>query len=150
VNLRQSFYSQEVLRRSFQHAHIVKLNEQELQQVAALLRMGNGGEETLAKRLLTEFDLQLVCITRGGRGSVLVSEAETVTHEGFRVKVADAVGAGDAFTACLAHHYLRERSLEEISEAANRFAAWVATQRGATPPITAAQLQSILAGVALR
>ena len=77
----------------------------------------------------------------------MVSQTETVEHAGFRVKVEDAVGAGDAFTACLAHHYWRGCSLEETSEAANRFAAWVATQRGATPPITPNQLQNILAGV---
>ena len=147
VNLRQSFYDKEVLRRSFQHADIVKLNEEELVRVASLLGLGDGGEQALAKRLLTEFDLRLVCITRGDRGSVLVSQTETVEHAGFRVKVEDAVGAGDAFTACLAHHYWRGCSLEETSEAANRFAAWVATQRGATPPITPNQLQNILAGV---
>ncbi len=149
VNLRQSFYSHEILRRSFQHADIVKLNEEELLRVASLLGLGNGGDRALAKRLLDEFSLRLVCITRADRGSVLVSQAETVEHAGFRVKVEDAVGAGDAFTACLAHHYWRGCSLKETSEAANRFASWVATQRGATPPITPGQLQNILAGLAL-
>jgi len=149
VNLRQSFYSCEVLRRSFQHADIVKLNGEELIRVASLLGLGNGGEQALAKRLLAEFDLRLVCITRADRGSVLVSPSETVEHAGFRVKVEDAVGAGDAFTACLAHHYSRGCSLKETSEAANRFAAWVATQRGATPPIAPEQLQNILTGAAL-
>ena len=76
-----------------------------------------------------------------------MSEDQTIEHSGFRVKVADAIGAGDAFTACLAHHYLRGRSLEEISETANRFASWVATQTGATPPVSAGQLQDILSGV---
>ena len=150
VNLRQSFYNKDALTKSLRHAHIVKLNEQELFQVSSLLRLGAGSEGTLAKRLLNEFGLLLVCITRGARGSLLVGEDQTVEHRGFRVKVADAVGAGDAFTACLAHHYLRGRSLEEISESANRFASWVATQTGATPPIRASQLQDILNGVALR
>jgi fructokinase len=149
VNLRQSFYNRDVLRRSFQHAHIVKVNEQELPQVSFLLKLGIGSEETVAKRLLRECDLRLVCITRGARGSLLVDKDRTADHRGFRVKVTDAVGAGDAFTACLAHHYLRGHSLEEISEAANRFASWVATQTGATPRITINQLQSILNGVAL-
>jgi fructokinase len=150
VNLRQSFYNKDVLSKSFQRAHIVKLNERELFQVSSLLGLGPGSEETLAKRLLHECGLLLVCITRGARGSLLVAEDQTVEHNGFRVKVADAVGAGDAFTACLAHHYQRGRSLEEISESANRFASWVATQTGATPPISAGQLQDILSGVALR
>lgn len=149
ANLRQSFFHQDVLWKSFRHAQIVKLNEQELLQVSYLLKLGVGSDQALALRLLHECDLKLVCITRGARGSLLVSEDEIVEHNGFRVKVADAVGAGDAFTACLAHHYLRGHSLGEISEAANRFAAWVATQVGATPLIQRAQLQNILNGVVL-
>lgn len=149
VNLRHPFYSHDVLRKSFQHAHVVKLNEQELLQVSALLELGVGSEQALGQRLLRECGLRLVCVTRGARGSLLISEGKTVEHSGFRVKVADAVGAGDAFTACLVHHYLLGHSLEEISEAANRFAAWVATQTGATPLIQRTQLQSILSGVPL-
>lgn len=150
VNLRESFYSQGLLRRSFQHADIVKLNDQELLQVSCLFKLGVGRHETLAQRLLGLCDLQLVSITRGSRGSLLVTEKEAVEHNGLRVTVTDAVGAGDAFTACLAHHYLRGHSLQEISESANRFASWVATQRGAMPPISTEKLQSILSDAALR
>ena len=147
VNLRQAFYNQDVLRRCFKHADIVKLNEEELLQVSCLLQLGIGNDEMLAQRLLRVCDLRLVCITRGARGSLLVSQDQTVEHKGFRVTVADAVGAGDAFTACLAHHYVREHSLEEMSESANRFASWVATQAGATPAISADQLQNVLSGL---
>jgi fructokinase len=150
VNLRESFYNQGVLRRSFQHADILKLNDQELLQVSYLFHLGIGSQEMLARRLLRLCDLQLVSITRGSRGSLLVTKGEVVEHEGLRVRVADAVGAGDAFTACLAHHYVRGHSLQEISESANRFASWVATQTGATPLITSEKLQSILNGVAQR
>ena len=149
VNLRESFYTHGVLRRSFQYADIVKLNDQELLQVSYMFKLGIGTHEMLAQRLLHLCDLRLVCITRGSSGSLLVTEGEIVEHQGFRVTVADAVGAGDAFTACLAHHYLRGHSLQEISESANRFASWVATQRGATPPISTDKLQSILNDVAL-
>lgn len=147
VNLRQSFYNLELLRKSFRHAHILKLNEHELAEVSSLFKLGASSDETLAKRLLRECALQLVCVTRGARGSLLVSADQTVAHAGFQVKVADSVGAGDAFTACLAHEHLRGRSLEEISQAANRFASWVATQTGATPPISPTQLHNILTGV---
>ena len=146
VNLRQSFYNEEVLRKSFQYADIVKLNEHELIQVSLLFHLGAGTAEVIARRLLQNCDLKLVCITRADRGSLLVSREQAVEHGGFQVKVADAVGAGDAFTACLAHHYVRGNPLQRISEAANRFASWVATQRGATPPITSSQLQEILNG----
>jgi fructokinase len=147
INLRQSYYNGDVLWRSFQQADIAKLNEEELPQVSSLLNLGTGTEEILAKRLLKECSLRLACITRGDRGSLIVSDETAVEHQGFHVKVVDAVGAGDAFTACVAHHYMRGKPLQEISESANRFASWVATQRGATPTVTAEQLQNILSGV---
>jgi fructokinase len=150
VNLRQSFYSKDVLQRSLQHAHIVKVNDQELPKVSLLLGGGSGTEEAQARRLLEKYDLRLVCVTRGARGSLLVAEMESLAHVGFSVRVADAVGAGDAFTACLAHHYVRGRSLREINEYGNRFAAWVATQVGATPLIEGLQLQEIMNGISLR
>ena len=55
-----------------------------------------------------------------------------------------ALGAGDAFTACVAHYLFKGRPLEEISNAANSFAAWVATQIGATPAISPDRLKAIL------
>ncbi len=147
VNLRQSFYTLDVLHKSFRLADILKINDEELSQVTAAFKMGVGPEETLARKLLREFDLKVVCLTRGARGSLLVSGEQSVNHKGLRIKVADAVGAGDAFTACLVHHYLRGYSLEETSEFANRLASWVATQTGATPPITENQLQNLLGRV---
>ena len=149
VNLRQSFYNRDVLHRSLRHADIVKLNDQEFLEVSSLLTLGVGSEETLARRLLDYCSLRLVCITRGARGSLLVSEDKTVEHGGFSVKVADAIGAGDAFTACLAHYYLSGETLEDISRSANRFASWVATQIGATPLIHEPRLHDILNGIVL-
>lgn len=144
ANLRDPFYSAECLRRSFSYADVLKLNDQELVNIASLLGMSGGDDRELAEKLFHEFDLELICITRGARGSLLISEFEMVEHPGIRAEVADAIGAGDAFTACVAHYYLQGCRLEEISESANRFAAWVATQVGATPLISPAQLSEIL------
>jgi fructokinase len=148
VNLRQKYYSNGILERSLQYADILKLTDHELIHLTSLLGFKAHGEEGSARQLLQECDLKLVCVTRGSRGSLLVSYEETVDHPGIAVKVADAVGAGDAFTACLAHHLVRGRSLEEISEFANRLASWVATQVGATPSVDRLEVQSIIAGTA--
>jgi fructokinase len=96
---------------------------------------------------LQAYHLRLVCVTRGDRGSLLVADGKSATHPGFKIQVADAVGAGDAFTACLAHNLLRGATLEEINEEANRLAAWVATQVGATPSTRGRDLSVILAGI---
>jgi fructokinase len=144
ANLREMFFSADTLRRAFQYADIVKLNEQELFQVSSSLELGGGDEIEISRKLLSKFDLDLVCVTRGARGSLLISEHELITHHGVDAKVADAIGAGDAFTACVAHYYILGRPLQEISELANRFAAWVATQVGATPPVSKSQLAAIM------
>lgn len=145
VNLRQSFYTTEILRKLALKANIMKLTNQELRRVGSLFLLGSSDdEEGLAKWLQREFELELVCITRGDRGSLLVSENDVVEHTGLAVEVVDTVGAGDAFTACLAHLFMRGYPLREISESANRFAAWIVTQVGATPKVDRRQLQEIL------
>lgn len=149
VNLREKHYSNEILERSLRYANILKLTDHELLRLMSLLGFRARKEEECARQLLQEFDLKLVCVTRGSRGSVLVSHEKTVKHPGVAVKVVDSVGAGDAFTACVAHHLMRGRPLEEISESANRLAAWVATQFGATPSADRLEVQRIIAGPVL-
>jgi len=144
ANLREQFYNMETLRRCFQFANILKLNEQELLQVDSMFELGGGDSVELSKKLLRKFDLDLICVTRGARGSLIASEHELVEHRGIDAEVADAIGAGDAFTACVANYYIQGRPLSEISESANRFATWVATQVGATPPVSEAQLAKIM------
>jgi fructokinase len=144
VNLREPFYSRDIIVDSLRLSNIAKLNSDELAKVCYLLNIPGQSEQERSKRLLIEFDLQLVCITRGEAGSLLVSADQAVEHSGFRVTVADAVGAGDAFTACLAHHYIRGESLHKISQLANGFASWVATQTGATPAVPPEGLQRAL------
>jgi fructokinase len=133
VNLRHSFFTAEMLIESLRLATMVKLNSEELAMAARMLRLEEVKEEAVAQSLLRQFAIELVAVTRGAQGSLLVTERETVNHAGFQVQVADTIGAGDAFTATLAHCYLRRAPLKLASEAANRMGAWIATQAGATP-----------------
>jgi fructokinase len=147
VNLRQNFYTAEVLAQSMKLATIVKLNHEELPKIMRLIELENRGEQDSACRLLSSHSLKLVCITRGNGGSLLVSSDEHSEHPGFNVKVADTVGAGDAFTAALVHGYLRGTALAQINETANRVGAWVASQSGATPAPKASGLAQTLAEI---
>ncbi len=133
VNLRQDRYSPALLHDSFQRAHAVKLNDEELRTVCPLLDLGDAGLESMARRLLKAYELDLVCVTRGSEGSLLVTSSETVGHPGVPADVVDTIGAGDAFTAVLATGLLRGVPLARVSEAANRLGAWVASRTGAMP-----------------
>jgi fructokinase len=133
VNLRQSFYSAQILADSAKHADIIKLNHDELPIVVRSLGFPYHDESSAAQWLRHTFRIKLVCITRGARGSLLANEHGIHEHPGISVQVADTVGSGDAFTAALVYHYLRGGSLPTMNEAANRMGAWVASQTGATP-----------------
>ncbi|MFZ0340045.1 MAG: carbohydrate kinase [Terracidiphilus sp.] len=149
VNLREPFYSAEVVRESLELATVVKMNDAETPLVLDLLGLAvaeaSGPVETLstseylraaAERLLAEFpSLQLVAATRGSRGSLLVTRDEWDEHPGFPVKVADGIGAGDAFTAAMTHYLLRGASLATLNEAGNRWGGWMASQSGAMPAL---------------
>ena len=73
VNLRQNFYSAEVLSTSLKLATIVKLNHEELPRIMQLLESEHRTEELSAQRLIALYNLKLVCITRGNGGSLLTS-----------------------------------------------------------------------------
>jgi fructokinase len=133
ANLRQAFYSADVLTRSAEAATILKLNHEEIPILLQALGGPAGDALRSARWLCRRFALKLVCVTRGSSGSLLVSNSEHSEHSGFTVAVADTVGSGDAFTATLVHHYLRGSNLATANEAANRMGSWVASQRGATP-----------------
>ena len=143
VNLRQSYYSAQFLADSAKQADIIKLNHDELPIVMQLLGFPFHNEDSAAQWLRQTFHSKLVCITRGARGSLLVSEYATHEHSGIPVQVADTVGSGDAFTAALVYHYLRCNSLAAMNEAANRMGSWVAGQTGATPARDESRLELI-------
>jgi fructokinase len=147
ANLRQNFYDVEVLSKSMELANIVKLNHEELQKTMALIGMSYENDENSAKQLIGAFNLKLICITRGSEGSLLMTPNDRNSHPGFRVEIADTVGAGDAFTAALVHEYLLGESLADMNEMANRMGAWVASEVGATPALKPEGLEKTLAAI---
>lgn len=155
VNLRPPFFSGDVIRESMELATVIKMNDAEVPLVLALLGLpkmegglASGLLRLAAGRLLAEFpSLQMVAVTRGARGSLLVTRGEWHEHPGLSVKVADTVGAGDAFTAALVHYLLRGADLATLNEAGNRWGAWVASHPGAMPPFSDAVCAQIAAAI---
>jgi fructokinase len=147
VNLRQSFYSQEIISESMRLADIVKLNDDELPKIMSLGKLAHRDELSSAQKLLRQYDLKIICITRGGRGSLLVRGTDISEHPGFKVRVADTVGSGDAFAAGLVHEYLHGASLDLMNEVANLVGAWVASEVGAMPTPKRGALEDSLAEI---
>jgi fructokinase len=144
VNLRPPFYSSEVIQESLELATVMKMNDAEVPLVLGLLGLpaGDCDDPTAlrcgAQRLLGEFPtLRMVAITRGSNGSLLVTREGAIDHLGVPIKVADTIGAGDAFTAAMTTYLMRGADLATINEAGNRWGSWVASQVGAMPPLPA-------------
>ena len=136
VNLRQHFFSRDVIIRSLELSNVLKLNDEELTVIAELLSIPGGWDEVLIE-LLRRYSLRLVVLTRGADGSVLRSADQASVREGREVEVADTVGAGDAFTAAVAIGLLRGLDLDTIHLHAQRVAGFVCTQPGGTPDMPA-------------
>lgn len=141
INLRQDFYSREIIESSLRRANILKLSDEELPVLAAMFDLPGDASAQL-RRLRELFDLRLVAYTRGGSGSLLLTANETSDHLGLPTQVIDTVGAGDSFTATLCMGLLKNLPLAETNIRANRVAAFVCSQAGATPTLPDAIIES--------
>ncbi|MCF7853368.1 MAG: carbohydrate kinase [Candidatus Pacebacteria bacterium] len=137
VNVRQSFYSHDLIDTLLNSASVVKLNHDELPIVASLTECSRGDDTATIAALMSKYDLTAFAMTRGAHGSLLQVGNHRADHPGISGDVQDTVGAGDSFTAALASGLLRGDHPETINEHANRVAAYVVSQTGATPPLPA-------------
>ena len=137
INLRQRFWSREVIVESLALANVLKLNDEELPILMDLLGWPCEDDQGLMARLAQRFDLRAVALTRGARGSLLWTADRSWNWPGSDLKVADTVGAGDSYTTALALGLLSGKSPEDILRIAHRVADFVCTQPGATPPMPA-------------
>jgi len=130
INLRQSFYSEEIIAHLLNHSTILKLNLEEMAILAEMFSL-ECNETKILDSLLRQFSLELIALTMGEKGSRLYAAHGESYHPGFSVPVVDTVGAGDAFTAALVMGILEAKPLRQINEDANRLASFVCTQSGA-------------------
>lgn len=138
INLRQSFYSLEVIEESLRRATILKLNDEEIVVVKALLEIEGERQEDICRQLLALYpSLKMVILTCGAIGSYVFTSSETSYVETPRVEIADTVGAGDSFTATFCAQILKGKSVSEAHKLAVKVSAFVCTQNGAMPVLPA-------------
>lgn len=140
INLRQSFYTPNVLAASLTSARWAKLNDEELSVLRNMFALAGDSQSSLVADLRERFDLELVALTRGEAGCLVQTGHDEASLPGERVTVVDTVGAGDAFTAGLVCATLEGSTPRQAAAFANRLAARVAASRGGTPRFDAAEL----------
>lgn len=136
LNLRQAYFSRDIVAGLLERSTVLKLNDEELETVARLLSLP-GSETGALAALLEAFPLALIALTKGRAGSRLYGKGVDQITPGYAVETADTVGAGDAFTAALVAGLLKTKNWEEIGDRANRIAAYVCSRKGAWPDLPA-------------
>ena len=144
INLRQNWYSKEVIEQSLQRCNVLKINDEELDVVAPMLldvatTEGKLIAEDEAKatavchQLIERYGLKMLILTCGATCSYVFSPSDMSKQLTPKVQVADTVGAGDSFTAAFVAQILLGKSMQEAHEMAVRVSAFVCTQAGAMP-----------------
>lgn len=132
INLRQSYYDKAIIESSLQLANILKINDEELPIVAEMLTLSGDDEIAIMKSLTNKYELNLIALTKGDKGSILYTKEQTSIHKGYPTTIEDTIGAGDSFTAALTMGLLKQHDLDKINDHANRVAAFICSQKGAT------------------
>lgn len=135
INIRQHYFTKATIRECMRRADILKLNEEELFTITALLGYQIAGEEILCNRLMKSFGLEMIILTKGEEGNIIVHKDGKSFQGTPEVSVVSAVGAGDAFTGAFIGSILNGRSVGEAHRAAVQVSAFVCTQKGAMPAI---------------
>ena len=135
INIRQHFWSEEVVTSSLKRADILKINEHEIVQVAQIYGLADMTIEEQCRALMTEFSLKLVILTCGEVGSYVFSQEDVSYKDTPKVEVASAVGAGDSFTGAFVAAYLGGAGIKAAHELAVEVSAYVCTQTGAMPEL---------------
>lgn len=133
VNIRQNFYTEEILFHSLKNADAVKLNLDELKLLHKIFLEDDFDLHSSSKQMMKKFDIEMLAVTKGADGSVLFRGEETDEHKTEVKNVIDTVGAGDAFAAILCLGYLNNWNLKKINRLANEFAAEICIINGALP-----------------
>lgn len=135
VNLRQGFYTKEILCDSMKRCNILKINDEELVAVSRMFGYPGIDLQDKCWILLGKYNLKMLILTCGINGSYVFTPGEVSFRPTPRVEVADTVGAGDSFTAAFIAAILKGKSIPEAHALAVETSAFVCTRQGAMPTL---------------
>lgn len=135
VNLRQGFYTKEILCNSMRQCNILKINDEELVTISRMFGYPGIDLQDKCWILLAKYNLKMLILTCGVNGSYVFTPGEISFVETPKVEVADTVGAGDSFTATFVASILKGKTVSEAHKLAVEVSAYVCTQNGAMPEL---------------
>ena len=137
INLRQQFYTKEIIQESIRRCNILKINDEELVLIGRMFGYPGLDIENKCWLILGKYNLDMLVLTCGTNGSYVFTPGNVSFQETPKVTVADTVGAGDSFTGSFVGSILSGKSVAEAHHTAVRVSAFVCTQNGAMPEVPA-------------
>jgi len=144
VNLRKPFYDIQLLEKLMNMADFIKFNDEEILEIAAGMGFESDDPESNIKFISEKTNTKAICVTLGKHGSILLWHNQLYRHEGYPVKVADTVGAGDSFLASLIAKLLSDKNPVDALNFASAVGALVASYSGANPKIENSEIEMFL------
>ncbi len=141
INLRQHFYTKNIIEESLKISNVLKINDDEIKIASDLFDWKRMNEEEICMTLLKQFSLDIVILTKGIDGSFVFNSEGTSYQPTPKVHVADTVGAGDSFTAAFVAAFMNEKSIAEAHQFAVEVSAYVCQQHGAMPKLADAHIE---------
>ena len=133
LNIRQKFFTKEVIEASLKAAHVLKLNLDEMQLINELLFNENFNKEKIARKIIDDYEVELLCVTQGSDGAILFDKNRLSSFKTKTENIVDTVGAGDAFASILCLGFLKGMDIDLINKTASEFAAEIVKVEGALP-----------------
>ena len=144
VNLRPPYYNNEVLKHLMSQADFVKFNDEEIIEIAKAFGFTSESLEAIIQFIATETQAETICVTKGGKGAILYVNNTFYTNSGYKVKVADTVGAGDSFLASIITKLLNKTAPQDALNFACAVGAIVASKAGANPEIQKEAIEKMI------
>jgi len=144
VNLRKPHYSIETLDVLMQKADFMKLNDEELPEIATAFGFNSESIEESMQFIAKNTNAKAICVTRGKDGALLLWNGEFYSNPGYTVTVADTVGAGDSFLASLVTKLLTGTPPQQAIDFACAVGSLVASKPGANASITDVEIEQIM------
>ena len=135
INLRQQFYTKDVIEESLKRCNILKINDEELVVIKRMYGYDDLDMRGICEKMLAEYGLKMLVLTCGTNGSYVFAPGLTSFQETPKVKVADTVGAGDSFTGSFCASIINGKPIQEAHKKAVEVSAFVCTQNGAMPTL---------------
>ena len=136
INLRQQFYTRDVIEESLKRCSILKINDEELVVIQRMYGYNDSDMPGICEKMLAEYGLKMLVLTCGTNGSYVFAPGLTSFQETPKVTVADTVGAGDSFTGSFCAAILNGKPMKEAHKKAVQVSAFVCTQHGAMPTLS--------------